>query len=357
MHSTNWFFHFSSRYCSVHSSNVDGWELEPEACDATLTLPCMPEETGTSMLSRIVELGPKVWLLCFVHCHGLLSAGLALNDVFTSFGIVGTVLGLCTMLFPLWMMLYMAAGVVENMVRRWVWWRLLENGVLVRPEASGYLELLHTPEFVVLAGGLLLTAAASAFILRSDGTTTAVIGSAASLAILHKVWISDWKLPDAATLLCGESGVSSDFIGSISCVSERDVAAACAALPHGSATSFSALKAHIVSLAPATDPLATVTERSPVVEWTRDRNWAMRFMGVFTPVTLVARLPVRDGRSFVAERDRTFSTRMNLWLGIFQAATLAVQFTLRAERSSTHLAVTVVLVCMAARPLLEALAR
>ena len=141
----------------------EGWALEPAEDDATLTIPEGVSDQETS-LGRLCELLPKVWLLCFVHCSALTSSALAIASVSANSGSrLLSLAGLVPLCFCTWVTLYLAAGVLENVVRRRLWLRLLENGLLLQPAPTGYVELtLHSPEHAAIGACLVVMAAIAA---------------------------------------------------------------------------------------------------------------------------------------------------------------------------------------------------
>lgn len=342
----------------------EDWAMEPAKDDAALTPPVQAEEG--SMVSRLTELSPKLYLLCAVHSAVIMSTSLDLTALLVRHGWMASLLGVLCLGFSAWSTLYLTSGVIENVIRRWTWHRLLENGILLQPEQVGFLDLLtsrQSAEFRALCIGMLCIAAA-AYVALEEGRAGAVLCAAAGILILHKAWITDWRLPSACALVCGPvggpTGVDTKFIAMLVAVPEHVVAMACASLPTGT-TSFSALTAHIrcslpqdstTSLAPTTDtstgsrpataavnasiappPRSTQNEVSTLPtgnsHWVH-RNWAMRFLGVPPPITIVApllgaSLPVRPASQLKTERDRCFARRMCAWQLAFQTVALAVQ--------------------------------
>jgi len=291
-----------------------------------------------------------------------MSTSLDLTALLIRHGWMASLLGVLCLGFSAWSTLYLTSGVIENVIRRWMWHRLLENGILLQPEPVGFLDLLtsrQSAEFRALCIGMLAIAAAACVALE-EGRARAVLCAAAGILILHKAWITDWRLPSACALVCGPTGVDTKFIAMLVAVPEHVVAMACASLPTGT-TSFSALTAHIrcslaqdgtTSLAPTTDastgscPATAAVNASsePSQRSTKNkvstlpagnthwvhRNWAMRFLGVPPPITIVApllgaSLPVRPAWQLKAERDRCFARRMCAWQLAFQTVALAVQ--------------------------------
>jgi len=323
------------------SKTEDGWVLEPEESDATVTVPpSMIDDTDRTMIGRLCYLGPKVWLLCYVHCTALSSAGIALANVASGAGST-SFLGIVALCFPAWCTLFLAAGMLEAVVRRYVWLRLLEHGLMLQPVGAE-----PSSEYRAMVGGLVLMAVSAWATLGADGNSTAasVVGCASGMMILHNSWVTPWRLPSAVALLDGSAGGVS-FVSQLTCVSEALVAQACASLPPGF-TSFAKLAAHIRTAASASPPTD---------EWAVRRNWAMRFMGIAPPIValrpvLGCQLPVRSAASFASQKDRTFARRMQLWNVLTMAVSLSVQLYLAGWRgvSAAQLLATCSLLAVAA---------
>ena len=148
------------------STTEESWELQPEASDATLSVPASMHDDTDSMIGRLCYLGPKVWLLCYVHCTTLSSAAIALANL--SFASGTTVFGILALVFPAWCTFFLAAGLLEAVVRRYVWLRLLEHGLMIEPDAAEV-----STEYRTMVGGLLLMATSAWALLGADGYSTA----------------------------------------------------------------------------------------------------------------------------------------------------------------------------------------
>ena len=378
----------------------DGWELAPPAADSTLSLPGTIAHETT--VGRLCELGPKVWLLC-VHCAVLTSSCVAIAE---SLPPPLYFLAHFCLVFSAWSVLWLGSGVLENVVRRHLWLRLLENGLLLQPKPAGTIvDRCGSPEYRLLCCGLGLMGLLHLSVIGAKGLG-AQLGNAAALLILSCSW-TEWRVPSAAVLLCNGPGGSVDieFVKLLTCVSEEAVAAACAAMPLDAPTSFGGLAALIRSVEVAkAAPIAPVTPVTPVApaaastpaapaaadlpdeaaaRWATERNWAMRFMGVPPAIALLqpllltlARglqrlhsngflsqlsrlptlpalpalpaLPVRRGASFKAAKDRTFSARISLWNVVFVATVLLTQAACRGGPAGGRLATTLVLAAVVA---------
>ena len=342
-----------------------GWALEPAMDDATLTIPAGARDDLT-MLTRLCELLPKMWLLCCVHCATLTTAGIGL----ASNGSHRLPLcGLASVLFAAWVTLYLAAGVLENTVRRHVWMRLLENGLLLRPAPTGYVMLLRTPEFMAIGGGL--SALAVALAALGDLAAALTVGAAASsVLILAKAWVADWRVPSAPAVLCDGADINVAFAEQLTLVDEIEVAKACAAMPLDGPTSFVALceavRAASAAAAPrdggSGDDGKDGEDAAGGAAWAVQRNWAMRFMGIAPPIALFAPilglLPVRRTSSFKSAKDRLFAERMAVWNVVTIAAALFVQLRLCLADGALGLHVPAIVFAFAvavATPALEGL--
>ena len=103
-------------------ASTDGeWELQPSESDATLSVPPSMRDDTDSTIGRLCYLGPKLWLLCYVHCSSLSSGGIALAKMAASSSV--SPLGILALIFPAWCTLFLAAGVLEAVARRYVWLR------------------------------------------------------------------------------------------------------------------------------------------------------------------------------------------------------------------------------------------
>jgi len=285
-------------------------------------------------------------------------------------------------------MLFLGSGVLENVARRYVWLRLLENGLLLQPRPSGTVfDRLGSPEYRLLCGGLGLMGCLHVCVLGTDGLQ-GFLGSAAALLILCHSWVIEWRLPSAADLLCStvsaEASASPvldlDFVKQLSCVSEQEVAAACGALPEdGQPTRFVRL-AEQIRASRVTAHAAVGSQEAAPRSWAAERNWAMRFMGVppviallqpwlqplarhaqrllgLDDVGLLQPLPVRQGGGFKAGKDRTFSARMNLWNIAFMTTVLVTQASCRGGPVGGRLVTTLVLAAVVALAAHRAAAR
>jgi hypothetical protein len=343
----------ANKSASRSEAGDEGWVLEPEEVDATMSIPAsMIDDDDRTMIGRLCYLGPKVWLLCCVHCTALSSAGIALSNA-SAAAVSTSFLGILALCFPAWCTLFLAAGVLEAVVRRYVWLRLLEHGLMLQPAG-----VEQSTEYRAMVGGLVVMAVSAWATLGADGngTATTIVGAASGMVILHNSWVTPWRLPSAVSLLTGGGGVS--FVAQITCVSETSVAQACAALAPG-ATSFAKLGAHIRAAETARQTAGHPASEShvahPTTEWAVRRNWAMRFMGVPPPIValrcvLGCELPVRTAASFHSAKDRAFARRMQLWNGATMAISLAVQLNLALYHgvSTSQLLATGLLLALAA---------
>ena len=107
----------------------DGWTLEPAEDDAAISLPASVGDGHHTTIGRLCELTPKIWLTCYVHCSTLTTAGIAVAAAAARGGF--PLCGVTAVIFATWVTLYLAAGVLENLVRRHIYLRLLENGLLL----------------------------------------------------------------------------------------------------------------------------------------------------------------------------------------------------------------------------------
>ena len=369
----------------------DGWELAPPAEDSTLSLPgTLTHETA---VGRLCELGPKVWLLC-VNCSVLVGSCVAIAEALP---LPFYFLAHACLVFSAWSLFWLGSGMLENVARRHLWLRLLENGLLLQPKPAGtILDRCGSPEYRLLCCGLGLMSVLHLSVLGLEGLG-AQLGNAATLLILSCVW-TEWRVPSAAALLCNGPGGTIDvaYVKQLTCVSEEAVAIACASFGGLDApTSFAGLaalirSAEIANAAPTAPANATPTASPATLatadlsdeeatRWAVERNWAMRFMGVPPAIAMLqsvllplarwlqrlrpgaqhARLhawlhalPVRRGASFKAAKDRTFSARMSLWNLVFMVTVMLTQAACRGGPAGGKLATTLVLatvVALAAR--------
>ena len=338
------------------ATSWDGWELTPPAEDSTLSLP--GTLTHETTVGRLCELGPKVWLLC-LHCAVLVGSCFAIAEALPP---PLCFLAHACLAFSVWSVLWLGSGVIESVARRHVWLRLLENGLLLQPKPAGtIIDRCGSPEYRLLCCGFGLMGLLHLIVLGVEGLG-AQLGNAATLLILSCVW-TEWRVPSAAALLCNGPGGSVDveYVKQLTCVSEEAVAAACAAMPLDTPTSFGGLAALIRSTeidkaAPAALPAADVSGGA-AARWAVGRNWAMRFMGVPPAIALLEAvllplgqrlqqlrvggcsvntnalpaLPVRRGAGFKAAKDRTLSARMGLWNVGFMVTVLFTVFLISGE--------------------------
>lgn len=335
-----WFRQVAGRLVPAKPKEERDWVLAPASDDASITLPPEMANGGESTtLGRICELGPKVWILCYLHCHAVVSSALTISHMWPS--LLGPLVGVALLAFTAWATIYLGSGVLENVARRHVWLRLAENGLLLKPSSVGTAghHLAKSLEYRMLVGGLLLMAAQLAVCSMqsmlgrheapADLSPSAFLASASALLILHKHWVATWRLPSAADILCGAGtdalggAIDLDLVKQYRWVSECHVAHVCAGAPHGP-MSFGALAA-LLKVDPP--PLRVSTD------WAAERMWAMRFMGIAPPVSVVVRgLRVREGAAFKAERDRVFSSRMAMWNSVFVGTVLGVHVALCCSR-------------------------
>ena len=90
------------------------WELSPPADDATLSLPAALDQAAhETTIGRLCELGPKVWLLCYVHAFALMGSCAAIAEGLPSSGPLTWLAHAC-LAFSAWSMLFLGSGIVEK---------------------------------------------------------------------------------------------------------------------------------------------------------------------------------------------------------------------------------------------------
>ena len=157
-----WFKQAASKLVPDKAKSKDDrdWVLAPAQDDSAITLPTeVAHGDESTTLGRICELGPKVWILCWLHCHAVVSAALMISHQYPS--VLGPLVGVALLAFTAWATIYLGSGVLENVARRHVWLRLAENGLLLKPGSVGTAghHLTKSLEYRVLVGGLFSMAA------------------------------------------------------------------------------------------------------------------------------------------------------------------------------------------------------
>ena len=76
------------------SQTKDGWLLEPSEEDAALSLTGSVDKAHESLIGRLIELGPKVFLLCYVHSYAVMTSAQVIAAALAECGVFGRLVSL-----------------------------------------------------------------------------------------------------------------------------------------------------------------------------------------------------------------------------------------------------------------------